>query len=106
YCKGYMQSKIYNDYSIALLLFITTLESLITEGQPEKRIRLAATIPKVVEIESINSNELATLIDTLYRKRNDFVHGGQIAGFSYENETLELLNQVTALIILKYFDVE
>lgn len=106
YCKGYMQSKIYNDYSIALLLFITTLESLITEGQPEKRIRLAATIPKIVEIESINSNELATLIDSLYRKRNDFVHGGQIAGFSYENETLEVLNQVTALIILKYFDVE
>lgn len=106
YCKGYMQSKVHNDYSMALLLFITTLESLITEGQPEKRIRLAAVIPKVVEIEGINSNELATLIDSLYRKRNDFVHSGQIARIFQVDDTLEVLNRVTALIILKFFDVD
>lgn len=40
YSRGIVQRKIHHDDSLALLLFITALESLITEGQQEKGLDL------------------------------------------------------------------
>lgn len=106
YSRGIVQRRIQNDDSLALLLFITALESLITEGQQEKRIRLAAIIPKLISIDGITAFELATTIDELYKDRNNFVHAGQTPRFSYENSKLDILDRVTALILMKYFEVD
>lgn len=106
YSRGIVQRKIHHDDSLALLLFITALESLITEGQQEKRLRLAAIIPKLITIDGMTSFELATMIDELYKDRNNFVHAGQTPSYSYKNNKLETLERVTALMILKYFEVD
>lgn len=106
YSRGIVQQRIHHDESLALLLFITALESLITEGQQEKRLRLTALIPKLISIDGITSFELATMIDELYKDRNNFVHAGQTPSYSYKNNKLETLERVTALMILKYFEVD
>ena len=106
YSRGIVQRRIQHDDSLALLLFITALESLITEGQQEKRLRLAAIIPKLVSVDGIAAFELATIIDELYKDRNNFVHAGQTPQFSYENNKLDILERITALMILKYFEVD
>ena len=106
YSRGIVQRKIHHDDSLALLLFITALESLITEGQQEKRLRLAVIIPKLITIDGMTSFELATMIDELYKDRNNFVHAGQTPSYSYKNNKLETLERVTALMILKYFEVD
>lgn len=106
YSRGIVQRRIQNDDSLALLLFITALESLITEGQQEKRIRLAAIIPKLISIDGITAFELATTIDELYKDRNNFVHAGQTPRFSYENNKLDILDRVTALMLLKYSEID
>lgn len=106
YSRGIIQRKIHHDDSLALLLFITALESLITEGQQEKRLRLAAIIPKLITLDGMTSFELATMIDELYKDRNNFVHAGQTPSYSYKNNKLETLERVTALMILKYFEVD
>lgn len=106
YSRGIVQRRIQKDDSLALLLYITALESLITEGQQEKRIRLVAIIPKLVSIDGITSFELATVIDELYKERNNFIHAGQTPQFSYENNKLDILERITALILLKYFDID
>lgn len=106
YSRGIVQQRIHHDESLALLLFITALESLITEGQQEKRLRLAALIPKLISIDGITSFELATMIDELYKDRNNFVHAGQTPSYSYKNNKLETLERVTALMILKYFEMD
>lgn len=106
YSRGIVQQRIHHDDSLALLLFITALESLITEGQQEKRLRLAAIIPKLITIDGMISFELATMIDELYKDRNNFVHAGQTPSYSYENNKLKTLDQVTALMILKYFEMD
>jgi len=106
YSHGIVQQRIQHDDSLALLLFITALESLITEGQQEKRLRLAAIIPKLINIDGMTSFELATMIDELYKDRNNFVYAGQTPSYSYKNNKLETLERVTALMILKYFEVD
>ncbi len=106
YFRGLVQSRIHHDDSLTLLLYITALESLMTEGQAEKRLRLAAMIPKLIHIDEFTSFELATIIDELYKQRNNFVHGGQTPRFSYENNKLYVLERATALILLKYFDID
>ena len=106
YSRGIVQQRIHHDDSLALLLFITALESLITEGQQEKRLRLAAIIPKLITIDGMTSFELATMIDELYKDRNNFVHAGQTPSYSYENNKIKALDQITALMILKYFELD
>jgi hypothetical protein len=71
YSRGIVQQRIQHDDSLALLLFITALESLITEGQQEKRLRLTAIIPKLISIDGITSFKLAKIIDKLYKDRNN-----------------------------------
>lgn len=106
YSRGYIQSKVHHDNSLALLLFITSLEALITEGKQEKRIRLAAVIPRLISIDGYNQSELANIINKLYHNRNDFVHAGQTPYFHYEDNKLEILDRLTALLILKYIEMD
>lgn len=106
FSRGMIQRKVRHDDSLALLLYITALESLITEGQQEKRIRLAVIVPQIICVEGVPSFKLAKIINELYKMRNNFVHAGQAAFFSYEDEGLNLLERITALTLLKYFDAD
>ncbi|GEM_PF-4428383 len=72
YSRGIVQRRIHHDDSLVLLLFITALESLITEGQSEKRIRPAAIISKLISIDGVTPFELATTIDELYKESKQF----------------------------------
>ncbi|MPM90730.1 hypothetical protein SDC9_137852 [bioreactor metagenome] len=106
FSRGLVQRKLQGDEALAMLLYFTSLESLITESQQEKRLRLAAILPKLVDGYGYSSRELSTTIDELYKQRNDFVHAGRVPSFSFEDKKLECLERVTALMILKYLDID
>lgn len=106
YSRGIAQYKIYHDSSLALLLFIVALESLITEGLQGKRRGLAKIVPKLITIDGLPSSDLEKIIDGLYKDRSNFVHAGRTPVCSYEKNKVELLNRITALILLKYFELD
>lgn len=104
--RGLQQRKTSRDDSLALLLYLTAAESLLTESQQEKRLRLSATLSRIVSIDGFSSANLAKNIDKLYRKRNNFVHAGEISYFSYEDDALKILEQAVAQLVLKYFEID
>ncbi|WKY44153.1 HEPN domain-containing protein [Eubacteriaceae bacterium ES2] len=106
YSRGITQVAEQKDNDLALLLFITALESLITEDQYEKRLRISKIVPQLIEIKEFPASELSEILDGLYKQRNNFVHAGKSPVFNYENNNLKVLDQITGLLILKYFELD
>ena len=84
YAKGMMQKNEHRDDSLALTLYIVALESLLAEERNEKRLRLAAIIPQLIEIDGMTSPEMAREINDFYKLRNNFLHAGKQPYFAYE----------------------
>lgn len=106
YGKATVQKSKYNDVDLALLLYITALESLLTEGFNEKRLRLSAIVPRMIAFKGRSISEVSESLEKLYSSRNNFLHAGQSSYFSRREEELELLDRVTALVILKCFELD
>ena len=104
--KGIQQYQYNRDKTLALLLFFSSAESLIAEDCNEKRLRLAAVLSRITHIDDITEFELATIINDLYIKRNDFVHAGMSVYFDYEDNSLYILEQIIAQLILLYFNID
>lgn len=94
------------DDSLALLLYLIAIESLITEGKNEKRLRLSAIVPKLIKCEGITQRELSQKLSDMYKRRNDFVHTGEEIKFDVDNEELRLLENVVAKLILRIIDID
>jgi hypothetical protein len=106
YGKATVQKSKYNDVDLALLLYITALESLLTEGFNEKRLRLSAIVPRMIDFEGRSISEVSEPLEKLYSSRNNFLHAGQSSYFSRRDEEMEFLERVTALVILKCFELD
>ncbi|MHC5268196.1 hypothetical protein ACYSNO_03255 [Enterococcus sp. LJL98] len=90
-----------NDIDVSKLLLMTTGESLLTQKQNEKRIRLSVILPKLVNLSNTTSLELSNIINQQYRERNDFVHGGRP---SFSSATDDKLKQAMAKLIVRNFE--
>ena len=71
-----MQRTEHKENSVALLLYLTAIESLITEGRNEKRLRVSAITPKLIQYENMTQAELSRKLSDMYTRRNNFVHAG------------------------------
>jgi len=106
YGKAKIQQSNYSDVDLALLLYLTVLESLFTEGKNEKRLRLSAIVPRLIEYEGKSISEISKGLNSLYMSRNNFLHAGRTTYFTRNDEEIEFLERVTALVIIKCFTLE
>lgn len=105
YGKADVQNSEYRDTDLAILLYITALESLLTEGRNEKRLRLSAIVPRIINCEGKNITEISILLEKLYTSRNNFLHAGQSSYYSRRDEDIEYLEKITARVILRCFEL-
>ena len=98
-----------NDVYLATLLYTTSAESLLTENQNEKRLRLAATLPNLITIEDKTKYEVSKILDDVYLKRNSFVHSGKSPFYDDledEDNNLKFTRTVISKLILKYSEID
>ena len=105
YSKAGVQRIKQNENSVALLLYLTAIESLIAEGRNEKRLRVSAITSRLIKYENMTQAELSRKLNDMYNRRNNFVHGGVGTYWTDEKEELELLEKVVAKLILRMIDI-
>ncbi|MGF2618647.1 hypothetical protein [Bacillus cereus] len=105
--KAYDQ-KLNKEESLATLLLITAGESLLTEGKNEKRLRLSALLSRLISIDHYESYQVAEIINSIYKMRNDFVHAGKevdfLNVFETDNNTNHyfILRQTIAKLLINF----
>ena len=72
YGKATVQKSKYRDADLALLLYITAVESLLTEGFNEKRLRISAIVPRLIDYKDKSVSEVSKNLERLYLSRNNF----------------------------------
>jgi len=98
-----------NDNDLATLLYTTSAEALLTEQKNEKRLRFAAILSKLIHIEGKTRLEIANILDSVYYKRNDFVHAGKSPFYEYredEEDDLTFTRIAISKLILKYSEID
>ena len=93
---------------MATLLYTTSAEALLAAGQNEKRLRFAAILSKLICIEGKNRTEIANILESVYKKRNNFVHVGQSPFYEYrddDKDDLALTRIAISKLILKYNEI-
>lgn len=102
---GYQQKKKQENESVSLVLYMTALESLLTEDKPGKRDRLAKVLPQLIQIHGHTPQELGQIVDVMYQRRSEFVHGGRAVRIKYEDNSLQILEQAIAKLFILLTDV-
>lgn len=98
-----------NDNDLATLLYMTSAEALLTEEKNEKRLRLAAILSRLICIEGKTQSEIANILESVYYKRNDFVHAGKSPFYEYredEEDDLAFTRIAISKLILKYNEID
>lgn len=91
----------YKDLTLSMMLLFSAAESLLTERDNEKKLRLSVIWPRLVTIIDKDQKDLCILIKNSYEKRNNFVHAGNLMYDSGE-EDIRILHQMLAKLISKY----
>lgn len=99
--KSLEQYENYRDLTLSTMLLFSAAESLLTEKDNEKKLRLSVIWPRLVSIIDKDQKDLCILIRDTYEKRNDFVHAGNLIHGS-EKEDIRILHQMLAKLICKY----
>lgn len=97
------------DQDLATLLYTTSAEALLTEGKNEKRLRLAATLSKLICIEGKTRSEIANILSSVYEKRNNFVHAGRSPFYEYREDSeddLTIMRIAISKLIFKYNNLD
>lgn len=90
------------DIDIYNILMMTTAETLITQGENEKRLRISAIIPRIVDHSNLNNFQIAKIISAFYLRRNSFVHGGESQS-NTDSDDYKILTQIISKLIVFYF---
>ena len=101
--KSLEQEENYKDTTLSYMLLFAAAESLLTEGQNEKKLRLSVIWPRLVTISGFSTKELGLIIRNKYDLRNNFVHAGSMFDYD-EHDDLRTLHQMLAKLIMKYID--
>lgn len=99
--KSLEQCENYRDTTLSMMLLFSAAESLLTDNDNEKKLRLSVIWPRIVTIKDKEQKELCILIKEYYEKRNNFVHAGSLMYYS-ESKEIRVLHQMLAKLILKY----
>lgn len=99
--KSLEQYENYKDTTLSMMLLFSAAESLLTEGDNEKKLRLSVIWPRLVTITDIEQKDLCILIRDSYEKRNNFVHAGNLI-YDNEKEEIRVLHQMLAKLISQY----
>ncbi|MBD5097163.1 MAG: hypothetical protein HDT40_09260 [Lachnospiraceae bacterium] len=99
--KSLEQYENYNDITLSMMLLFSAAESLLTEGDNEKKLRLSVIWPRLVTITDKEQKDLCILIRDSYDKRNNFVHAGNLM-YDSERKEIRVLHQMLAKLISKY----
>lgn len=91
----------YKDFTLSMMLLFSAAESLLTERDNEKKLRLSVIWPRLVTITDKDQKELCILIRDSYEKRNNFVHAGNLM-YDSEEEDIRILHQMLAKLISTY----
>lgn len=90
---------------IALILYITCLESLVAENVNEKKLRFSLLVSAL--LPGINDkHELSLCLKKLYEKRNNFIHNSKSLLLNYEDHDMDLIDNITAQFLLLLVDIE
>lgn len=103
---GYQQKKKQENESVSLVLYMTALESLLTEDELGKRKRLAKILPQLIQIPGHTPQEIEKIVDVMYKHRSEFVHGGRAVHIKYEDDSLQILEQAIARLFILLADVD
>lgn len=95
-----------NDEALALLLYMVSLETLITEERNEKRLRLSAILPRLVTVTGYSNEELARKLHQLYLQRNNFMHAGKTPSSIQHNDSLTVLMTASAKLIISLANMD
>lgn len=93
--------------SISTIITMTIAESILTRNRNEKRLRISATLPRILKFSKNKQKNTSKIFDELYQKRNNFVHSGESVSIEYDFESseptvLEKGRIITAQLILNY----
>ncbi len=102
------QFEIKNDNALATLLYTTSAEALLAARKNEKRLRFAAVLSKLICIDGKTRTEIANILESVYNKRNDFVHVGQSPFYEYredDKDDLEVTRIAISKLIIKYNEI-
>lgn len=94
--KGRQYLDKHYDESVALLLYIASLESMFRDRMGDIKIRLAVTIPRLVNMD------VANFIGEMYNNRNNFMHAGK--RYRDDKEDIEKLEKICYAMIMQYID--
>lgn len=100
--KSLEQYENYKDTTLSMMLLFSAAESLLTEGDNEKKLRLSVIWPRLVTVTDKEQKDLCILIRDSYEKRNKFVHAGNLMYDEGENEEIRTLHQMLAKLISIY----
>jgi hypothetical protein len=98
FMKGYYYRKIHNDDTVALILYIASLESMFKDRIGDIRIRLSVTISKLLDMD------VAKLISEMYTNRNDFMHAGR--RYRDDKDKLNKLENICFALFMKCLDLD
>ena len=103
--KSLEQYENYKDTTLSMMLLFSAAESLLTESDNEKKLRLSVIWPRLVTITGKKQKELCILIKDSYEKRNNFVHAGNLI-YDSEKDEIRVLHQMLAKLISQYLSPE
>ncbi len=97
--------------SISTIITMTIGESILTRNRNEKRLRISAITPRLLNYPKNEQKSISKNLDELYQKRNNFVHSGEAVSINYDFESsepnlLESARQIMARLILKFPEFE
>lgn len=99
--KSLEQYENYKDTTLSMILLFSAAESLLTESDNEKKLRLSVIWPRLVTITYKEQKDLCILIKDSYEERNNFVHAGNLM-YDSEKKEIRVLHQMLAKLISKY----
>jgi hypothetical protein len=70
------EKDVFEGLGITILYLMIAAESILLDGDHEKRSRLVVLLARLAKLENRSIGECASAIDEIYRLRSDFVHSG------------------------------
>lgn len=67
---------LYDGLGITILYLMISAESVLLDGDSEKRSRITALLPRLATLPDISTERCAQALDWAYRARSDYVHAG------------------------------
>lgn len=98
FMKGYYYRKTHGDDTVALILYIASLESMFKDRIGDIRIRLSVTISKLLEMD------VAKFISEMYASRNNFMHAGR--RYRDDQDKLDKLENICFALFMKCLDLD